>query len=231
MKTDKVFKVSSKPRRTQRAESPLRSRVVAAARDLFFKSGFVRVRSDDIAVRLGISKATLYKEFPSKESILHAVVTRTVAAYVDEVEAIVRDDSRDFVEKMVGLMEFLNAVLSTLRSELARDIERYAPEIWAEIDEFRRKKILDNFKILIEAGVREGVLRPDIDRDALVLIWLTLVQSLMTPETIARLPYSGEVLFGTLLKVVFEGLLTEEGRRRYAGRPQSPFALKKEVRS
>jgi AcrR family transcriptional regulator len=227
VKTIKVFKVSS---RIDRAVNPLRARIVAAARDLFFKSGFVRVRSDDIAARLGISKATLYKHFPSKEAILRAVVTRTVASYVDEVEAIVRDDSRDFVEKMIGLMAFLNAVLSTLRSELARDIERYAPEIWTEIDEFRRKKILDNFKILIEAGVREGALRPDIDRDALVLIWLTLVQNLMTPEAIARLPYSGEVLFGTLLKVVFEGLLTEEGRRRYAGRPQSPFALKKEVR-
>ncbi|MCX6574267.1 MAG: TetR/AcrR family transcriptional regulator, partial [Candidatus Aminicenantes bacterium] len=55
-----VFKVS---RPAVPAVPPLRPRVVEAAGALFLSRGFVRVTSDDIAARLGISKATLYKHF------------------------------------------------------------------------------------------------------------------------------------------------------------------------
>lgn len=227
MKTDRVFSVS---RRTAAPDGSLKARIVEAARDLFFKSGFVRVRADDIAAKLGISKATLYKEFAGKEEILRAVVGRTVAEMAAAVEAIARDDSRDFVEKTIALMTFLKSVISYLRGPLGQDIERYAPAVWKEIDEFRRKIILTNFKTLIGAGVREGVLRGDIDRDVLVLMWVTLVQNLLTPEMVVRLPRSADAVFEIMIKIIFAGLLTDKGRQKYIAQKGPLTALKKEVR-
>jgi len=227
VKTDRVFSVS---RRTAAPDGSLKARIVEAARDLFFKSGFVRVRADDIAAKLGISKATLYKEFAGKEEILRAVVGRTVAEMAAAVEAIARDDSRDFVEKTIALMTFLKSVISHLRGPLGQDIERYAPAVWKEIDEFRRKMILANFKILIGAGVREGALRGDIDRDVLVLMWVTLVQNLLTPEMIVRLPRSADAVFEIMIKIIFGGLLTDKGRQKYIAQKGPLTALKKEVR-
>lgn len=226
MKTDRVFPVS---RKTEPPDGSLKARIVEAAQELFFKAGFVRVRADDIAAKLGISKATLYKEFAGKEEILRAVVGRTVATMAAPIEAVVRDESRDFIEKTIGLMGFVKSAITLMGGPLGQDIEKYAPEIWKEIDEFRRKMILANFKILIEAGVREGVLREDTDRDIVVLLWVTLVQSLLRPEMVLRLPYSADTVFEIMIKIIFEGLLTDKGRRRYAGRDGSLFALKKEV--
>lgn len=227
MKTNRVFKVSS--RKALQTRGTLKDRIVEAARGLFLEAGFVRVRSEDIAARLGISKATLYREFPSKDAILHAVVGRVVAETSAAVEEIVRDGGRDFVEKMIGLTGIVKSTISHMQSPLGRDVEKCAPEIWKEIDAFRRKMILANFKTLLGAGVREGVLRRDVDQDLIVLIWVTLVQSLLTPGMILRLPHSADAAFETMIKIIFEGLLTKDGRRRYTGRPDSPFVLRKEV--
>jgi len=227
VKTDRVFTVSRRP---ATPDGSLKARIVEAARDLFFKSGFVRVRADDIAAKLGISKATLYKAFVGKEEILRAVVGRTVAEMAAAVEAIARDDSKDFVEKVIALMAYVKSVVSHMRGPLGQDIERYAPAVWKEIDEFRRKMILANFKTLIGAGVREGVLRGDIDQDVLVLMWVTLVQNLLTPEMVLRLPRSADAVFEIMIKVIFEGLLTDKGRQQYSARKGPLTALKKEVR-
>ena len=186
MKTKGVLKVLHT--KAPGAGGALKARILEAARSLFIEDGFVRVRAEDIAARLGISKATLYREFPSKNAILHAVVMGIVSEMGSAVEAIIRDDGRDFMGKTVALMDVVKSAIGHMREPLGRDIEKYAPETWIEIEAFRRKMILANFKTLIEAGVREGALRPDVDRDLVVQIWVSLVQSLLTPGMLLKLP-------------------------------------------
>ncbi|MBN2207113.1 MAG: helix-turn-helix transcriptional regulator, partial [Candidatus Aminicenantes bacterium] len=68
MKTNIVFGVSCRAV----GGSQLQARIIDAAGELFVRNGLIRVRTEDIAGRLGISKATLYKEFSSKKEILRA---------------------------------------------------------------------------------------------------------------------------------------------------------------
>ncbi|MBN2206303.1 MAG: TetR/AcrR family transcriptional regulator, partial [Candidatus Aminicenantes bacterium] len=180
-------------------------------------------RTEDIAGRLGISKATLYKEFSSKKEILRAVVGRTVSEIAGAAQAVIGDESRDFVEKTIGLLGVVRQAVAHMGGPLGQDIERYAPEIWKDIDALRREIILANFKTLISGGVREGALRDDVDQDGIVLMWVTLVQSLLTPAMIPRLPRSADALFEIMIKVVFEGLLTDQGRRAYLAK-KGPLA-------
>ena len=137
----------------------LRTRVVEAAGALFLSRGFVRVTSDDIAARLGISKATLYKVFSGKEDILREVVRGILNDMGGRVEGLVDDASLGFVEKMVALMSFLGTRMARFEPVFIRDLQKHVPEIWKEIEAFRRDKIARNFKIILEAGRREGYFR------------------------------------------------------------------------
>lgn len=145
------------------------------------------------------------------------------------IEGVVNDESRDFVEKAIGLMGFVKTAITHLGGPLGQDIKRYAPEVWKEIDEFRRKMILANFKVLIGSGVREDILREDVDQEIIVLMWVTLVQNLLTPEMIVRLPHSADTVFEIMIKIIFEGLFTGKGRRIYAVKKGTILAPKKEV--
>ena len=55
------------------------TRILDAARELFFERGLAGARMDEIASRARAGKPTLYNRFPTKETLFIAVVMRSVA--------------------------------------------------------------------------------------------------------------------------------------------------------
>jgi AcrR family transcriptional regulator len=76
----------SPPRKRRKEARP--SEVMAAALDLFVEKGYAATRLEDIALRAGISKGTLYLYFDSKEALFKAVIQEGVLPVLAENEAI-----------------------------------------------------------------------------------------------------------------------------------------------
>ncbi len=205
-----------------------RARIVAAARGLFLERGFLRTTSDDIAAELGISKATLYRAFRSKEDILRSVVRENMEEVLAGVEGLLRDGSLGFVERMAALFAHLADQMSRFGPLLARDIQKGAPAVWKEVHDFRQDKILKNFRIVLESGRRESYFRADVDLDLLLRMFLSLVQQLVTPEEVRRTGRSPAALFESVIKVFFQGILTDKGRRDFSIRTPVLFQPRKE---
>jgi len=195
---------------------------------MFLSRGFVRVTSDDIAARLGISKATLYKVFSGKEDILREVVRGVLNDIGGRVERLVDDGSLGFVEKMVALMSFLGTRMARFEPVFVRDLQKHVPEIWKEIEVFRRDKIARNFKIILEAGRREGYFRADVDLDLLLEMFASLVQEFINPAALLRSGRSPAETFESVIKVFFQGIVTDKGRRDFSSRTPSLFMPRKE---
>jgi AcrR family transcriptional regulator len=68
----------TRPRPARRAESP-RERILAAARELFYREGIRAVGVEQIAAAAGTNKMTLYRHFRSKDAL--------VAAYLGQLAA------------------------------------------------------------------------------------------------------------------------------------------------
>ena len=206
----------------------VRARIVAAARELFLHRGFVRVTADDIAAELGISKATLYREFRSKEDILRAVVRALLAEISGGVGSLLREDSLSFVDKLARLLGFFGERLSQLGPLFIRDIQKSAPEVWKEVEEFRRDKIIVNFKAILEAGRRQGLFRGDIDVDFLLNMFQKLVEGFINPAEILRSGRAPAAAFESVIKVFFQGILTDKGRLDFSARTPALFESRKE---
>ena len=57
--------------------------ILEAARDLIGEQGYAEMSMDGLANRIGISKATLYQHFPSKEDVGVSVIVRMMQQGVD----------------------------------------------------------------------------------------------------------------------------------------------------
>lgn len=229
MKTKRVSKVQAKPEtRTGRADAAVRTRIVEAARGLFLTRGFVRVTADDIATELGISKATLYKEFASKEEILRGVVRAVTAEIAGRVETIMHKDTRSLVERLVELFAFVGSRIAQFGPLFIRDIQKGAPDVWLEIEDFRRDKLVANFKVILAAGHKEGLFRGDVDDDLLLRMLLKLVEEFVNPTEILRSGRSPAETFESVIKVFFQGILTDKGRLDFSVRTPSLFEPRKE---
>ena len=72
-----------------RTKSPeTNQRIVDAAYESFWRSGFTRTSMDDIASRAGVTKRTLYGHFRSKDDLLAAVIVRYEALVTARLQRI-----------------------------------------------------------------------------------------------------------------------------------------------
>jgi AcrR family transcriptional regulator len=203
------------PARLNMETNKLIDRILESARDHFFKFGFSRVTTDEISSGMGISKKTLYKHFPGKHLLLRAVVMMFMSKAKSSIELIVNDPNIDTLVKLKQVTEILTTNLSRINRPFLEDIQKHAPEIWKEMSEFRKKAVLENLGKLVEEGFTKGLFRKDIDKDFFITVWLGAIQNTVNPEFLTRSPYSANQVFDMLLKIVTEGVMTDDARKKY----------------
>ncbi len=154
-------------------QAPPRERILAAARDLFYRHGIRAVGVDAIADAAATNKMTLYRHFGSKDELIAAYVTE-LAKEGDEVwEALARDYPGDPTAQLDGWVRHCEKVLTdggergcaiANAAVEMREIEHPARQI---IDEYKTRKRNRMVKLFTEAGYAE----PDQLADELFLLF------------------------------------------------------------
>lgn len=197
-------------------EKELQDRVIVQASRRFFSEGFSAVTMDDMARELGMSKKTLYQVFPSKDELLRAVMEKFVAEVEAETDRILEDPGRNCLSKLSGLLRFIAVQMLRIRQPFLVDLQRSAHSVWTELEEWRRKRVLSKFARVIEQGMAEGVFRDDLNRDLLLRMYVLLIQGIMNPDVLSQLPLTANQAFEQVIKVFFEGVLTDQARAERA---------------
>jgi AcrR family transcriptional regulator len=114
---------------TADAKVATRRRILETAMDRFSRAGFEATTTRDIATAAGIAAGTLFNYFPSKESIVMALVAEALGEAHDQFERQPRGESLDedlfsfIAAELRGLRPhrgYLRPVLETALSPLAR---------------------------------------------------------------------------------------------------------------
>jgi AcrR family transcriptional regulator len=143
-----------------------RARVLEVAYETFATEG-LSVPIDEIARRAGVGAGTVYRHFPTKESLFTAIVTERMGRLVEDAKKIAK--SRDAGE---AFFAFLSRVVEEGATDLGLvdalagmgfDIRTAAPE--AE-DSF-----MTTLDTLLGRAQRAGAVRSDVDvRDVKILL-------------------------------------------------------------
>jgi AcrR family transcriptional regulator len=106
--------------------SERRATILAVAKVLFSDKGYHGVSVDEIARRLGVSPAILYRHFPSKEALYEQVLNQIACKRESYVEVVVNSDG-SFGEVLRGITRIYIASVSRdpdyLRMELQSALE------------------------------------------------------------------------------------------------------------
>jgi TetR/AcrR family transcriptional regulator, mexJK operon transcriptional repressor len=139
---------------TPRRRSRKRDAIILAAKDMFFLEGYAGASMDRITARAGVSKATIYSHFRSKEELLLAVVEAVVLP--------IQSDYRTALDTSAAFEPWLLALGSLLvRKVLLSDVTALERLVIAEA--LRFPELGRIFKsIAVDASLR--VLRPRIVR-------------------------------------------------------------------
>jgi AcrR family transcriptional regulator len=208
-------KPAAKSPPVQPEASGLRTRIVASAREHFFAYGYSALIMDDLARELGVSKKTLYIHFRSKDALAEAILDEFAADVRNLADGLFADRAQPFATKFRLLGEAMMKRFSKLNPHMLRDLQRFAPKLYAKIDEMRRKNIPYVFGQVIREGQAAGAVRTDVDPQLAIEFWRFAITNLMQPEALERLGMPPDQVFKKAINLFFAGLLTPTGRKEY----------------
>jgi AcrR family transcriptional regulator len=196
------------------SENDDEARILEAATDRFMNAGLYKVTMDEIASDLRMSKKTVYKFFPSKEVLLKVVVHTMLKRVESEVQAII-SSPKPFEEKLTSILTMVGKIMRRLSRPFMSDMQRFAPGLWKEIEVFRRERVFSKIQQIFRQAKKEGVFREDLDPDLFFLVLTTALQGIMNPQVLSQQPFSAEEAFNGIFRILYEGALTDEARRRF----------------
>jgi AcrR family transcriptional regulator len=143
-----------------------RERIVDAARTTFAEQG-VDAPLEEIARRAGVGIATLYRRFPSRESLVEAVFADLLESFVVAAERALEAD--DAWEGFTGFV--LQVAEQQARDRGVKDVLMKRSPNEALMEDHRRRGLAAVQK-LVERAQAEGSMRPDVTaEDAALLLW------------------------------------------------------------
>ena len=161
--------------RWERRKDARPSELVAAALELFCERGFAATRLEDVAVKAGVSKGTLYLYFDGKEALFRAVVRGNVVPAIEEAEGQVAQFEGPSAELLAWLVHgWWEKILSQPAGGIPKLLLSEARN-FPELADFYYEQVVKRgtklFSDVIERGVAAGEFRPiDIDYAVHVLM-------------------------------------------------------------
>ena len=197
------------PRKREADPRVVRSRaaVLEAARALFMEQGYAGTTMDDIARRAGLTKRTLYNNYPDKEALFRLIVADVIAVaenFARELRAelatgITAANLRDKLHDVAARMatSIVRTPVITLRRFLVGESRLY-PELAQEYFDRAPGQVLGVLANSFDRLMREGVLRVaaslDARRSAAQFAYLVVGETLDRAMLTGQVPNEDEVL-------------------------------------
>ncbi|MBN8701949.1 MAG: TetR/AcrR family transcriptional regulator [Bacteroidetes bacterium] len=147
-------------------ENETTHKILAGAKELFFRHGIKSITMDDIAKHLGMSKKTIYQYFKDKNEVVHMLMKHTLASDQRDIECI-KKESNNVIEEVMEMMKHMTKMFSSINPNLFYDIQKYHPQSWKLLDDFKKKCVEKMVEDSIEKGKKQGLVRVDVDSKVL----------------------------------------------------------------
>ena len=136
-------------------------RILLATRDLLMERTFADLRVEHIAARAGVSKAAIYRRWPSKEALAQELLAELAGPHITVAD--VGDTRAELLACVINPMRAVTdtpfgPVIRSLLSQIATNPTLGDP-FRATVVQARR----DEITRVIERGIARGDLRPDAD--------------------------------------------------------------------
>ena len=140
------------------------SKLLTAARTLFWKYGFKKVSIQDVCLEAGISKMTYYRFFKNKTELAKAVFEQEAQDNLEKFRGILQENISP-QEKLMKLVDMKQESANGISKEFLHDFYNSGePELKAYIDEQTQQAwndMLDDFKKAQADGVFRKNLKPE----------------------------------------------------------------------
>lgn len=184
----------------------VKAKILQLATTMFFQHGIRKVKMDDIAVRLKISKRTLYEIYQNKEDLLYEVVVLNDKRGLEKLEEFDKPGI-NVINIIIHVFKLQTEEFSRVNPVFLEDIGKY-PKLMEYIQNKRKRK-RKQVVAFIERGISEGCFLPDINIEIMNTLADASGHYIMSNNLYNK--YNIKEIFRTVVLLYIRGICTEKG--------------------
>ena len=201
--------------RWRRRKEARPTEILAAALALFAERGFAATRLDDVALRAGVTKGTLYLYFSNKQELFEAVVRQALVPNLERGEALLDEADEPGALLLERLMRSWAELALSPAGAIPKIIISEAGN-FPELARFYREEVVDRgiglIRRVLRLGIERGEFRAPDDLDnAVRCICAPLLLAMLWRHSLGRHEetdrFDPEAICATQLKLLLDGLV------------------------
>jgi AcrR family transcriptional regulator len=149
-----------------------REALLSRAAELIAEQG-PGVPLDEIARAAGVGNATLYRHFPDRNSLLHAIAKQVIGLTAEAAERALTEETDSYQALACYLREAVQMRVAWVMPAIAAALDRDD----AELAGLRARSVAAIAKLIVNAQ-RDGVIRPDVTFGDISLLLIRLARPL-----------------------------------------------------
>lgn len=191
----------------------MKARLLQVSREMFLRHGYSKIRIDEIAAELNISKKTIYNHFGSKEELLFEVIEESKREIENDFAAIESNTDLQYEEKVKACLSLLGTWVSRVQL-LIHDLKRNLPQAYSVIVAFNKEILVKQGVTILEQGVRLGKLNEGWTLNMALFIFMSASEKLfadsfhgaMPAEMVTGFPISLEERLHSVVDIIYNGI-------------------------
>lgn len=167
---------------------------------------------DEIALKTGMSKKTIYQLFTNKDEIVDAVVAELInkSIYTCEQNVVKAENA---VQEIFLNIEMVEEMMCDMNPSVYEDMEKFFPAVYQKFFQYKNDYILKQVRKNIERGIEEGLFREELNVD---IISKFRIATLFIPFNQDVYPYARYNLTDVEVETIelyLYGIATIEGQK------------------
>ena len=150
--------------------------IIEKAHSLYMKYGIKSVSMDDIARELSMSKKTLYVHIKDKTDLVSRTLKYeniTRVAFFDKA----CNSQENAIDELIKVNTFVENMLKEKSLSFEFDLQKYYPKLFAQLSEFKHKKMYKSISENIKKGKKEGIYRAELKTEIITGLYVTRITS------------------------------------------------------
>lgn len=188
----------------------LKQRILQEASPLLFEMGPVAMTMDMVARSCGISKRTLYGQFPDKKSLIRECMALDHDNTAAEFKKIF-DGASNCFEALFGVFSFMRKKLASMHISFHDDIKRLYPDLYCSLHKENDQRRVMGLASVLSNAQNEGLVVEGINTQVASFLFFATIKSLHRNSQIAEYEFTQIDVFDGAFINFLRGVASHKG--------------------
>ena len=188
-----------------------KERILQATLELFQVHGIKKTTTNDVAQKAGVSPATVYNHFGSKEDLVRAAVKYFLTGVAADFRKIVERDL-PFMEKMEQVLLYKSDMFGHYQGDFLHTLISEDPEIRQLVDSIYLVEIREMVINFYEEGKRQGYINAELSTETIMRFSEITRRGMVADSSLSEETEHNRKLLQELIPLYLYGILGKPGK-------------------